>query len=153
MLTLILNAMLSQDRTLESIDISRNLARVSPSAFQGQIGHFSYIRKLNLSRLHRTSGPEPLVAPETLLTWRLEYLELSETALNAQTVDSLSAYLSSPMSDTLREIWLDQCGLKGKDIAMFMHSMSRAPGKARELHLCATLLCSSSFLSTADNPP
>lgn len=81
-LQLILNAYLSQDRTLESIDISRNLARLSPSAFQGQIGHFSYIRKLNLSRVHRTSGQEPLVAPETLLTWRLEQLELSETAVS-----------------------------------------------------------------------
>ena len=81
-LQLILNAMLSQDSTLESIDISGNLARLSPSTFQGQIGHFNFIRKLNLSRVHRTSGPEPLVAPETLLHWRLEELDLSETAVS-----------------------------------------------------------------------
>ena len=136
-LTLILNAMLSQDRTLESIDISGNLARLSPAAFQGQIGHFSYIRKLNLSRVHRTSGHEPLVAPETLLAWRLEQLQLSETVLNEQTVDSISTYLASPMSDTLREVSLNQCNLKGADIAVFMRSMSREAGVARELHLYA----------------
>ncbi|KAI9847833.1 MAG: hypothetical protein M1837_001726 [Sclerophora amabilis] len=134
-LQLILNAMLSQDSTLESIDISGNLARLSPSTFQGQIGHFGFIRKLNLSRVHRTSGPEPLVAPETLLNWRLEELQLSETAVNEQTTDSISAYLATPMSDTLRVLRLDQCGLTGKDVAVFMHSMTRTPGKARDLHL------------------
>ena len=80
-LQLILNAMLSQDNTLESIDISGNLACLSPATFQGQIGHFGFIRKLNLSRVHRTSGPEPLVSPETILTWRLEELHLSETVV------------------------------------------------------------------------
>jgi hypothetical protein len=75
--------MRSQESTLESIDISANLARLSPSSFQGQIGHFGFIRKLNLSRVHRTSGPEPLVAPETILAWRLEELQLSETAVSA----------------------------------------------------------------------
>ncbi|KAI9793359.1 MAG: hypothetical protein M1816_000251 [Peltula sp. TS41687] len=134
-LQLILNAMLSQDNTLESIDISGNLARLSPSTFQSQIGHFGFIRKLNLSRVHRNSGPEPLVAPETILTWRLEQLDLSETAVNEQTVDSVSAYLASTMSDTLREIRLNQCGLTGKDVAIFLRSMSRGPGQARNLHL------------------
>ncbi|KAI9808650.1 MAG: hypothetical protein M1825_003801 [Sarcosagium campestre] len=134
-LQLILNAMLSQDSTLQSIDISGNLARLSPSTFQGQIGHFGFIRKLNLSRVHRTSGPEPLVAPETMLTWRLEELHLSETPVNEQTVDSIAAYLASSMSDTLRELSLNQCGLTGKDVAVFMHSMSRKAGVARELHL------------------
>ena len=150
-LQLILNAMLSQDSTLQSIDISGNLARLSPSTFQGQIGHFGFIRKLNLSRVHRTSGPEPLVAPETMLAWRLEELHLSETQVcrdfilqitrltygqvNEQTVDAIAAYLASSMSDTLREVRLNQCGLTGKDVAVFMHSMSRKPGEARNLHL------------------
>ncbi|KAI9832510.1 MAG: hypothetical protein M1819_004299 [Sarea resinae] len=132
---LILNAMLSQDNTMESIDISGNLARLSPSTFQGQIGHFGFIRKINFSRVHRTSGPEPLIAPETLLTWRLEELNLSETQVNEQTVDSISAYLASSKSDTLRELRLNQCGLTSKDVAVFMHSMTREPGKARNLHL------------------
>ena len=81
-LQLILNAMLSQENTMESIDISGNLARLSPLSFQGQIGHFGFIRKLNLSRVHRTSGPEPLVAPETMLSWRLTELDLSETSVS-----------------------------------------------------------------------
>ncbi|KAI9893541.1 MAG: hypothetical protein M1814_006337 [Vezdaea aestivalis] len=134
-LQLILNAMLSQDATLESIDLSNNLARLSPATFQSQIGHFGLIRKLNLSRVQRTRGPEPLVAPETLLTWRLEELHFSQTQLNEQTVDSISAYLASTMSDTLKELHLNQCGLTGNDLAVFMHSMTRNPGTARKLHL------------------
>ena len=83
-LQMILNSMLYQDNTLEAIDISGNLARLSPSTFQGQIGHFAYIRRLNLSRVQRTSGPEPLVTTETILTWRLEELDLSETSVSVQ---------------------------------------------------------------------
>ncbi len=132
---LILNAMLSQDNTLESIDISGNLARLSPATFQGQIGHFAYIRKINLSRVHRTSGPEPLIAPETLLTWRLEELNLSETTINEQTVDSISAYLASNKSSTLRNVWLNGCGLTGEHVAIFLRSMTRSPGESRTLHL------------------
>ncbi|KAI9718897.1 MAG: hypothetical protein M1812_003781 [Candelaria pacifica] len=132
---LILNSMLSQDNTLESIDISGNLARLSPATFQGQIGHFAYIRKINLSRVHRTSGPEPLIAPETLLTWRLEELNLSETIINEQTVDSISAYLASNKSSTLRNVWLNGCGLTGDHVAVFLRSMTRKPGEARTLHL------------------
>ncbi|KZF21320.1 RNI-like protein [Xylona heveae TC161] len=132
---LILNAMLSQDNTMESIDLSGNLARLSPATFQGQIGHFAFIRRINLSRVQRTSGPEPLIATETLLTWRLESLQLSETAINEQTVASICAYLKSPKSDTLREVCLNQCGLTGTDVAAFMRAMTRNPGTARNLHL------------------
>lgn len=132
---LILQALEAQENTLEAIDISGNLARLDPSSFQSQIGRFGFIRKINLSRVHRTSGPEPLIAPETLMTWRLEELVLSETPMNAQTVDSVSAYLASTQSDTLRELRFDQCGLTGQDVAVFMHSMTREPGRGRELHL------------------
>ncbi|KAH0566408.1 hypothetical protein GP486_000191 [Trichoglossum hirsutum] len=134
-LQLILNAMLSQENTLESIDISGNLARLSPLSFQGQIGHFGFIRKLNLSRVHRTSGPEPLVAPETMLSWRLTELDMSETPVNEQTVDAVAAYLASSMSDSLHDIRLNQCCLTGRDVAIFLHSMARTPGVARNLHL------------------
>jgi Ran GTPase-activating protein (RanGAP) involved in mRNA processing and transport len=134
-LQLILNAMVMQENTLESIDISDNLARLAPISFQGQIGHFGFIRRLNLSRVHRTSGPEPLVAPETMLAWRLEELDLSETPLNERTVDSISAYLASDMSHSLHELKLNQCGLTSRDVAVFMHSMSRKAGLARNLHL------------------
>lgn len=132
---LILQALEAQENTLEAIDISGNLARLDPSSFQSQIGRFGFIRKINLSRVHRTSGPEPLVAPETLMTWRLEELFLSETPMNEQTVDSVSAYLASTQSDTLRELRFDQCGLTGQDVAVFMHSMTRQPGEGRKLHL------------------
>lgn len=37
-------------------------------------------------------------------------------------------------SKGLRELRLDHCYLTGKDIAYLLHSMTEAPGKARELH-------------------
>lgn len=89
-ISLILEALRAQENTLESIDISGNVARLSPSTFEAQISVFGFIRKLNLSNISRTSGSEPLLSSETLLAWRLEELRLSGTAVNAQTLDSIS---------------------------------------------------------------
>jgi Ran GTPase-activating protein (RanGAP) involved in mRNA processing and transport len=134
-LDIILSTIAAQENTLEAIDISGAQGRISPELFQQQIGYFGHIRKLNLSRIQKTAGPEPLIAPETLMTWRLEELSLSQTSVNEQTVDSISAYLVSSRSDTLKELHLDQCGLTGKDVTVFLQSMSRDDGKVRNLHL------------------
>ncbi|PGG99554.1 hypothetical protein AJ79_08491 [Helicocarpus griseus UAMH5409] len=133
-LDLILSTITAQENTLESIDISGVQGRLSPELFQQQIGYFAHIRKINLSHISRTTGPEPLIAPETLLNWRLEELSLSHTAVNEQTVDSISAYLSSPKSNTLRDLKLDQCGLTGRDVAVFLHSMMGDSGEPRNMH-------------------
>jgi hypothetical protein len=58
--------------------------------------------------------------------------------MNEQTVDSIAAYLHSPMSDTLRELHLDQCGISGNDLAVFFQSMTRERGTARKLHISAS---------------
>lgn len=134
-LDLILGTITAQETTLEAINISGLQGRLSPELFQQQIGYFGHIRKINLSQVSKNTGPEPLIAPETLLTWRLEELSLSQTAMNEQTVDSISAYLSSPKSHTLREIHLNQCGLTGKDVAIFLHSMTGEDREIRNLHL------------------
>ncbi|KAI9741899.1 MAG: hypothetical protein M1834_000288 [Cirrosporium novae-zelandiae] len=134
-LDLILTAMYHQENTLEAIDISANQVRLNPETFQDRIGHFGHIRRINLSRTQRTSGSGSLISPETLLAWRLEEMDFSGTALNEQTVDSISVYLSSPQSATLRLMKFDQCSLTGKDVATFMHCMCRTPGHLRDLHL------------------
>ncbi|KAL2369943.1 leucine rich repeat protein [Blastomyces gilchristii SLH14081] len=134
-LDLILSTFTAQENTLESIDISGVQGRLSPELFQQQIGYFAHIRKINLTHISRTTGPEPLIAPETLLNWRLEELSLSHTAVNEQTVDSIAAYLASSKSSTLRNLKLDQCGLTGKDVAVFLHSMTSDSGKPRNIHL------------------
>ena len=76
---------------------------------------------------------------ETPVSFNLATLEratfLTANQVNAQTVDSISAYLTSPMSDCLRDLSLNQCGLTGEDVAVFMMAMTRAPGQPRELHL------------------
>ncbi|KAJ9289247.1 hypothetical protein DTO021C3_3073 [Paecilomyces variotii] len=134
-LDLVLSTITAQEQTLEAISIAGVQGRLSPELFQPQIGYFAHIRKIDLSRISRTSGPEPLIAPETLLNWRLEELSLSQTAVNEQTVDSIAAYLASDQSRHLRELRLDQCGLTATDVAVFLQSMSNPGGKPRNLHL------------------
>lgn len=90
-LGLTLEALRAQDNTLESIDISANVARLHPSIFDGQISVFGFIRKLNLSNLSRTAVSEPLLTSETLLSWKLEELSLSGTPLNSYTLDSIAS--------------------------------------------------------------
>lgn len=134
----LLSTLALQSNTMEVINISGTQGRFSAEMFQRQIGAFRYIRRLDLSRVHKNSGPEPLIPPETLMTWRLEALYLSQTTLNQQTVDSIGAYLACPRSEILRELHLNQCQLTGRDLAIFFRSMTRRPGEAREIHIDAS---------------
>jgi hypothetical protein len=134
-LDLILSTLITQEATLEAINISGIQGRLSPELFQQQIGYFGHIRKINLTRVARTSGPDPLIAPETLLNWRLEELSLSQTAMNEQTVDSIAAYLASDRSSSLKTLRFDQCGLTGADVATFLRCITQKPHTSREMHL------------------
>lgn len=134
-LGLILDALRAQDNTLEALDISGNLARLSPTAFDSQVSVFGFIRKINLSFTSRTSGSEPLLTAETLLTWRLEELRLTGTNLNENTVQALATYLRHPQSTTLRDLSLDHCYLSGRDINVLMQAMTEDAMQSRPLHL------------------
>ncbi|KAI9878069.1 MAG: hypothetical protein M1823_007008, partial [Watsoniomyces obsoletus] len=107
----LLSTLAIQENTMEVINIAGVQGRFSPELFQQEIAAFSHIRRLNLTRVQKTAGPEPLIPPEVLMTWRLEALHLSQTTLNEQTIDSISAYLASHKSNILRELHLNQCGL------------------------------------------
>lgn len=134
-LGLVLDALRAHENTLEALDISGNSARLSPAVFDSQISVFGFIRRLDLSNLPRTSGSEPLLTTDTLLTWRLEELRLSGVGMNERTVDALASYLRSPKSSTLHELILDNAFLSGKDIATLMEAMSSNSEEARNLHL------------------
>ena len=134
-LGLILDALRAQDNTLEAIEIAGNTARLNPATFDSQLGIFGFIRKLNLSYISRTSGLEPLLQPETLLTWRLSELRLSGTTLNSATIDALATYLAHPQSSCLHELYLDNSYLAGRDVATLLHSMMQGEGNHRDLHL------------------
>jgi len=134
-LGLILDALRAQDNTLEAIEIAGNTARLNPATFDSQLSVFGFIRKLNLSYISRTSGLEPLLQPETLLTWRLSELRLSGTTLNTATIDALATYLAHPQSSCLRELYLDNSYLAGRDVATLLHSMMQGEGNHRDLHL------------------
>ena len=133
-----LHAMSHQDGTMESIDISRNSARLEPVFLQRQLRSFGFIRKLNLTSVHRKSGPEPLLTGNVLLAWKLEELHLDNTSLNPSDVEVLSAYLKSSQSDTLRQLGLNQSGLTGGHVADLLHAMFRGVGKIRPIHLHIT---------------
>ncbi|KAG0637713.1 hypothetical protein HOY80DRAFT_243068 [Tuber brumale] len=135
MMTLFLNALATHENTLESLNLCGNPGRIHAPSLNNSMSYFPFLRKLNLSRLLRTSGEDPLLTAETLLRWRLEDLDLSETKLNKESIDAVAAYLASPQSDSLHHLTLTQCSLTSRDVAVFMHSMSRAPGKPRNMHL------------------
>ncbi|KAF2773503.1 RNI-like protein [Teratosphaeria nubilosa] len=132
---LILDALRAQDNTLEALEIAGNNARINPVTFDGQLGMFGFIRKLNLSYVSRTSGHEPLLEAETLLIWRLQELRLSGTSLNSASIDAIATYLAHPQSTSLHELYIDHAYLSGADIATLLHSMSREAHESRDLHL------------------
>lgn len=134
-LDLILSTLVAQEPTLEALNISGVQGRLNPDILQQYIGHFGQIRKINLSRISRTAGSEPLISAEMLFNWRLEELALSRTTINRETVDAIATYLASDRSQNLRSIRLDQCGLTGEDVAMLMHSMCVMSSDPRNLHL------------------
>lgn len=134
-LSLVLDALRAQENTLESLDISGNNARISPAIFDSQINVFGFIRKLNLSYTSRTSGPEPLLSAETLLSWRLDELKLTGTTLNENSIRALAEYLRHPQSDALHELHMDHAYLSGADIAILLQAMKHGSHQPRNLHL------------------
>ncbi|KAL2855492.1 hypothetical protein BJY01DRAFT_2834 [Aspergillus pseudoustus] len=131
---LLLSTTVAQVSTLEAINISGVQGRIKPDMLQQYLGYFGQIRKLDLSRIVRISGPEPLISAPILFNWRLEELSLSRTAINRETVDSIATYLASDRSECLRFVRLEQCGLTGQDVAIFLHSLAVLE-HGRNLHL------------------
>ncbi|KAG0648572.1 hypothetical protein D0Z07_5145 [Hyphodiscus hymeniophilus] len=138
----VLNHLGRQNATMECIDISDNPGRIQLEQFTQSISLFSKIRKLDLSRITRTSGEHPLIETKVILSWKLEELIMNGVPLNEKTLDTIAAYLSSNMSDSLRVVKMDQCNLTGSHVALLMRSMTRVPGEGRniELHVSANRL-------------
>lgn len=89
-LSLVLDALRAQENTLESLNLSSNPFRISPTIFDSQIGIFGYLTRLDLSHVAISSGSEPLISLETFQGWRLKELILSGTSLNAAMVDAIA---------------------------------------------------------------
>ena len=70
-LDLVLHALSHQFSTMESIDISGNPARLEPS-WHRHVHSFEFMRKIQLSNMHRTWAPEPCISQYLLITWKLE---------------------------------------------------------------------------------
>jgi hypothetical protein len=93
-------------------------------------------------RVPQTSGEEPLIETQVMLSWRLEELILNGVPINDKTLDTVSAYLASDMSDSIRVLQMDQCNLNGSHVALLMRTMTRVPSEGRniELHVSANRL-------------
>ena len=134
----VLEAMSHQGATMEHINLSGNSARFEPQILHETFKKFGHIRRIDLSCISRTSGPEPLLAAEILLTWKLENIELSRTPLNEHTLDALATYLQSPQSKALRSLHVNQCQLDGSNLASLLRAMDCGVEGPRVLHLFAT---------------
>ena len=66
-----------QNATLQCINIADNPGRIHLERFKISMSCFSNLRKLDLSRITRTLGEEPLFAPEVMVSWRLEELTMN----------------------------------------------------------------------------
>lgn len=131
----VLQAISHQGPTMESVDLSGNLARQEPTALEDNLAGLEFMRKVNLSNINRTSGPEPLLAAEMLCGWKLTELRLSNNLINQATVDALAGYLISDQSNYLRLLELDRCRLTSSEAALLLNAMDRGAGKPRDLHL------------------
>ncbi|KAL8970041.1 MAG: hypothetical protein Q9183_001704 [Haloplaca sp. 2 TL-2023] len=129
----ILQALSHQGATLEAIDFSGNLARLEPLEMQQYLMELPLVRTIAFSRIHRTSGREPLLELDTLMRWRLQELDLSHSTLNAETVLALAKYLREPQSNLLHHICLNQCGLTGATVDHLLQAMNHSG--IRKLHL------------------
>ena len=131
----VLQVISHQGPTMESIDLSGNLARQEPRALEDNLAGLEFIRKINLSNVNRISGSEALLSSDVLCSWKLSELRLSGTSINSETVDALAAYLINDKSNYLRILELDRCRLTGSEAAILLNAMDRGPEKPRDLHI------------------
>ena len=132
----LLQALSYQAATMESIDLSGNLARHEPKEIEEHFRQFEFIRKVNLSNISRVSSPEPLISTEMLLSWKLVELQLSRTALNEKSIEALTVYLVSDMSEYLRLLDLSQCRLSSREAAMLLNALDVSRfEKSRNMHI------------------
>ena len=73
----LLSHMEKQNATIECVNISDNSGRIDLDRFSASMTRFSRIRRLDISRITRTSGDKPLIAAEVLLSWKLEELTMN----------------------------------------------------------------------------
>ncbi|MCJ1404685.1 hypothetical protein MMC11_007911 [Xylographa trunciseda] len=131
----VMEALLHQEETLESVDYSGNPVRLNPELLAKQLCRLQRVRKLDLSNTHCSAGKRGLLESGTLLRWRLEELSLSGTTLNEESVDALASYFADSKSNTLRRVQLNQCQLSGKDVAKIIKAMCADRPQPRELEL------------------
>ncbi|MCJ1292972.1 hypothetical protein MMC34_004525 [Xylographa carneopallida] len=129
----VMEALLHQEETLESVDYSGNPVRLNPELLAKQLCRLQRVRKLDLSNTQCSAGKRGLLESGTLLRWRLEELSLSGTTLNEESVDALASYFADPKSNTLRQVQLNQCQLSGKDVAKLTNAMCAGRTQPREV--------------------
>ena len=131
----VMQGILHQEETLESVDISCNPVRLNAEQFGRQLSSLQRIRRLNLSNTNCSAAKQALLDSGTLLRWKLEELSLSGTTLNEESIEAITDYLADKQASTLRRLRLDQCQLTGKQAAAILEAMNEGHGKARNAHV------------------
>jgi hypothetical protein len=91
-LQVFLNHLEKQNATMECINIADNPGRIHLARFPITMSRFSQIRKLDLSRVTSTCGMEPLIAPEVMLSWRLEELIMTGVPVSTKDFGFVQSY-------------------------------------------------------------
>ncbi|KAF3806336.1 hypothetical protein GCG54_00006098 [Colletotrichum gloeosporioides] len=123
------DALPSQGYRLEALNTSRNIGHVDHMVVKSSLSHFACLRKLSVAGNCLSQFTDPIFFEETIMSWGLEELDLSNMHLNNATLDILAGYLLSQESAYLRRLDLNGCGLSGSQIALLFRSM----GQGREI--------------------
>ncbi|KAL2753339.1 hypothetical protein ACRALDRAFT_1065349 [Sodiomyces alcalophilus JCM 7366] len=134
------DALRDQGSTMEVLNTSHNSGSIDYSVVRNSLVHFTSLRSLKIAGNCLSQYSDFLFYYETVAKWPLEELDLSGVRLSEETISALANYLSSPASQNLRSLHLNNCGISGSDAAVLFRSM----GQNREL-VCSV---SNNYLET-----
>ncbi|KAH6664331.1 hypothetical protein F5X68DRAFT_161001 [Plectosphaerella plurivora] len=123
------DALPQQGSTMEVLNTSRNMGNLDLVVIRNGLAHFTRLRKLNIAGNCLSQFTDFVFWDETIMSWQLEELDLSDIKLSEETVNVLATYLAMPESDYMRRVDLNNCGLTGSMAAVLFRSM----GQGREI--------------------
>ncbi|ROT38518.1 RNI-like protein [Sodiomyces alkalinus F11] len=123
------DALQHQGLSMEVLNTSHNSGSIDYSVVRDSLVHFTSLRSLKIAGNCLGRYTDFLFYDETTTKWSLEELDLSDVRLSEETIRVLATYLSSPASQNLKSLHLNNCGINGSDVAMLFRSM----GQNREL--------------------
>lgn len=128
---------------MEVLNTSHNCGSIDYSVVRNSLVRFTSLRSLRIAGNCLSQCAEFLFYHETVTKWPLEDLDLSDIRVSSftskdkrwqpltswqlsdETVSVLADYLSSPASQNLRRLHLNNCGISGSDTAALLRGMGQ----------------------------